>query len=61
MNFHEQLREPGWGVEVGDWIWKETDKMTIAMTTNAWNNEQAKKVQVDVCTWSRRIYKKIYH
>lgn len=30
-------------MEVGDWIWKETHKTTIAMTTNAWNNEQAKK------------------
>lgn len=35
------------GVEVGDWIWKEINKTTIAMTTNAWNNEQAKKK----CEW----------
>lgn len=55
MNFHEQLRELGGGVEMGDWIWKETDKTTIAITTNAWNNEQAKK-SVNQCMYIVTTY-----
>jgi hypothetical protein len=40
---------------VGDWIWKETDKTTIAITTNAWNNEQAKQ-SVNRCMYMVTTY-----